>query len=105
MQISAKGLQVLRYFLDSNEEHSGAELSKALAIGSGTLYPLLLRLEKNGWMESRWEDLDPSEAGRPRRRYYRLTAMGEREATLEFNRLLGSIGWSDGRPVWARRVA
>ena len=36
----------------------------------------LARLERLGWVESRWEDVDPSEAGRPVRRYYRLTTDG-----------------------------
>ena len=41
-------------------------------MGSGTLYPLLARLEAAGWFTSEWEDVDPSEVGRPRRRLYKL---------------------------------
>jgi len=47
----------------------------------GTLYKALDRMERAGLLESRWED--PSigaEAGRPRRRLYRVTGLGERAA-------------------------
>jgi PadR family transcriptional regulator, regulatory protein PadR len=40
----------------------------------GTAYPILLRLEHEGWVASRWEDIDPRAEKRPARRYYRLTA-------------------------------
>ena len=37
-----------------------------------SLYPLLYRLEKRGWMEGKWVEKE----GQRRRRYYRLTAQG-----------------------------
>ncbi|HNQ07536.1 MAG TPA: helix-turn-helix transcriptional regulator [Tetrasphaera sp.] len=37
---------------------------------------MLARLEGVGWLTSDWEDVDASAAGRPRRRYYRLTGEG-----------------------------
>jgi PadR family transcriptional regulator PadR len=44
----------------------------------GTLYKALDRLERAGCLESRWEDPDyAAEASRPRRRFYRITAVGE----------------------------
>src|SRR5262245_6732506 len=39
-----------------------------------SLYPLLYRLEKRGWLHGRWVE----KAGQRRRRYYRLTAVGSR---------------------------
>ena len=53
-------------------------------LASGTLYPILLRLESAGWLASRWESVDPSEAGRPRRRLYRITPGGLRRASEAF---------------------
>jgi DNA-binding PadR family transcriptional regulator len=45
----------------------------------GTLYKALARLAGTGFVESRWEDADLAlEAGRPRRRLYRVTALGEK---------------------------
>jgi DNA-binding PadR family transcriptional regulator len=45
----------------------------------GTLYKALGRLERSGLLESTWEDpMLAAEAGRPRRRLYRVTIAGER---------------------------
>lgn len=44
----------------------------------GTLYKALTRLEREGYLASRWEDpLAAADEGRPRRRFYRLTLEGE----------------------------
>ena len=44
----------------------------------GTLYKALARLEDAGLLSSRWEDHEPAEeAGRPRRRLYRVTSAGQ----------------------------
>src|SRR5208282_1432231 len=52
----------------------------ATGLPSGTIYPILARLERIGWVDSDWEDPDAHIAeGRPRRRYYRLTRAGEEE--------------------------
>ena len=68
---------VLRALLaDADREQYGAELGVAAGLPSGTIHPILARLEGVGWLESRWEDVDPSRAGRPARRYYRLTTDG-----------------------------
>lgn len=68
---------VLRALLDDPEaERYGLEIREAAGLPSGTIHPILARLERLGWVESRWEDVDPSAAGRPARRYYRLTTDG-----------------------------
>lgn len=68
---------VLRAFLrDPPGEHYGLDIATVTGLKSGSLYPILGRLEDNGWVSSRWEDIDPADEGRPRRRYYRLTPDG-----------------------------
>jgi DNA-binding PadR family transcriptional regulator len=68
---------VLRAMIsDPSREMYGLEIGKAAQLASGTIHPILARLEGWGWLRSRWEDLDPHDAGRPRRRYYRLTPDG-----------------------------
>jgi PadR family transcriptional regulator len=60
----------------------GYEISKLIEQRSGgavhfyvaSLYPLLYRLEKRGWIQGRWVE----KSGQRRRRYYRLTAQGKR---------------------------
>jgi PadR family transcriptional regulator PadR len=57
-------------------EHYGLELAHEAGLKSGTIYPILARLEAAGWITGHWEDIDPHVEGRRPRRYYRLTARG-----------------------------
>ncbi len=57
---------------DPDREMYGLQLCEAAGLASGTIHPILARLEKAGWLTSRWEEIDARDEGRPRRRYYRL---------------------------------
>ena len=65
-----------------HEARHGYELSKLIASRSrgtltfnvASLYPLLYRLERRGWVQGRWVE----KAGQRRRRYYALTAQGRK---------------------------
>ncbi len=77
VRMSLQTLRVLEAFLENpTQELAGADVQKRGQLASGTLYPILLRLEAAGWFVSRWETVDPSQVGRPRRRLYRLTPSG-----------------------------
>src|ERR687883_1973614 len=71
------------------EQRSGGVLRFNVA----SLYPLLYRLEKRGWIQGRWV----GKAGQRRRRFYRLTAAGkkvlaaQRDTWLEFVEAIGRI--------------
>ncbi len=68
---------VLQALLDApSQEVYGLELVHASGVGAGTCYAILRRLEDEGLLDSWWEDLDPTIAGRPSRRYYRLNGAG-----------------------------
>ena len=85
VRISLQTLRALEAFLDSPaDELSGADVQKRSGLASGTLYPILLRLESAGWFVSRWENIDPASAGRPRRRLYRITPNGLARASEIF---------------------
>ena len=85
VRISLQTLKVLEAFLENpTDELSGSDVNKRSQIASGTLYPILLRLESAGWLTSRWEAIDPVSAGRPRRRLYRLTRSGLARASEVF---------------------
>ncbi|GGK90415.1 hypothetical protein Ppa06_57990 [Planomonospora parontospora subsp. parontospora] len=74
---------VLRAFLeDPTREMYGLEICQTAGLASGTIHPILARFEGLGWLESRWEENDPHEQGRPRRRYYRLTSDGAQSARI-----------------------
>ena len=87
-RLTAQNLKVLALLMSrANDELSGAEIGRATKLLSGTLYPILLRLEEAGWAESRWEVENPHELGRPRRRFYQITGVGMRKARLAFRDL------------------
>ena len=72
--------ELLILSLVEDRPRHGYDLSKLIESRSGgvlrfrvaSLYPLLYRLEKRGWIQGRWIE----KAGQRRRRYYRLTAAG-----------------------------
>jgi PadR family transcriptional regulator PadR len=85
VRMSLQTLRVLGLFLENpTEQLSGAELHQRCSIASGTMYPILLRLESAGWFVSQWESIDPASAGRPRCRLYRLTSTGLKRASEVF---------------------
>ena len=61
----------------------------ALAVEAGSLYPALERLQKKGWLTSRWE---PSPTGR-RARFYTITAAGRKQLGQELSQY--------DRAIWA----
>jgi len=74
-----RGLPEAHGFLLAKAVSEGKDARRLTAYG--TLYKALDRLERAGYLESRWEDPDyAAEAARPRRRFYRLTALGETAA-------------------------
>lgn len=73
--LSAHARTVLAALLDARGQWShGYELARLAGVKSGTLYPLLIRLEAQGHLEAEWQE--PTERGRPPRHAYRLTASG-----------------------------
>jgi PadR family transcriptional regulator, regulatory protein PadR len=84
IRMSGPTLKLLKLLLENPKEgRSGAEISKITKLGSGTMYPLLQRLEIAKWIEGEWENVDPSEIGRPKRRLYKLTRSGQAAASKE----------------------
>jgi DNA-binding PadR family transcriptional regulator len=69
----------------------GLDIMEVTGLPSGTVYPTLTRLETRGFVVGQWEAQSVADrAGRPRRRYYKLTAAG-RAALAESTRLYGAI--------------
>jgi DNA-binding PadR family transcriptional regulator len=70
---------------DPSRWYHGYELLGVTGLKSGSLYPILIRLSDQGWLETAWEHDTPP--GRPRRHLYRLS--GEARsfvATMGHNR-------------------
>src|ERR671928_1942495 len=74
--------ELLILSLVEDQPRHGYDLSKLIEARSGgvlkfnvaSLYPLLYRLEKRGWIQGRWVE----KAGQRRRRHYRVTAEGQK---------------------------
>ncbi len=59
--------------------HHGFDVMDATGLPSGTVYPVLRRLEEEGLVRSRWERHEQAKREkRPPRRYYEIQASGER---------------------------
>jgi PadR family transcriptional regulator, regulatory protein PadR len=70
--------RVVRIFLDDPAVPVyGFDLMQRTRFPSGTIYPILARLERAGWITGQLEAADDANReGRPARRLYRLTAEG-----------------------------
>ena len=93
--------ELLLLSLLEHEARHGYDLNKLIETRSrgvlryhvASLYPLLYRLEKRGWIEGRWVE----KAGQRRRRYYRLTPAGrtvlaaQRRSWSAFSRAISRI--------------
>lgn len=64
---SRYGYQMIQHLKERSEGY--------FQLGEGALYPLLHEMENEGFLRAEWRDQD----GRPKRRYYHLTAKGRRE--------------------------
>ncbi len=84
-------------------ERYGLEIMAALKeaggrkVNFGSLYPTLHKLEKKGYVASRWGEDMPEERGHARRRYYQATGLGERVLAAQEGRRQGLKAW---RPAW-----
>ena len=64
---------ILKVFLeDPQQPRYGFELMRRTGQPSGTLYPILAKLEQAGWIAGGKEVSDPKTEGRPPRRFYRI---------------------------------
>src|SRR6266568_9193033 len=79
---TAHGHQIAKHIQRSTED--------LLQVEHGSLYPALHRLERKGWLASKWE----SRNGRREFKYYRLSATGRKQLAVEeskWKQLVGAI--------------
>jgi len=69
----------------------GLALIRETGLSSGTLYPLLGRLVRMGYLKRSWEDIDPAKAGRPRRCLYIFTTDGAKTAAEQLGKLRSEL--------------
>ena len=86
-RVTGATIDVLACLVESTDSTWGLQIIKAAGRPAGTVYPILERLERAGWVSSAWDDSD--ERPGPRRRLYRLTVEGlpaASEAVAAFRR-------------------
>jgi DNA-binding PadR family transcriptional regulator len=83
-RVSYQTVVVLRCLLDCPIKwRHGYELLERCRLQSGTLYPILLRLQMRNLLERAWRP--PQQAGRPPRHVFRLTKLGLKQAKVLLN--------------------
>jgi DNA-binding PadR family transcriptional regulator len=107
MRLTIPVAKVLSALLaDPDTDRYGLDLMNETGLASGTLYPILQRLQQSDWVAASWEEIDPVAEGRPARRYYRLTAQGAtsaRQALAELHAATvpgKTAGQRKTRPAW-----
>ena len=76
LELRSRGTAEAHGFLLAKELRDGTQARRLTAYG--TLYKALDRLDRAGYLSSRWEDPQlAADDGRPRRRFYRVTMAGE----------------------------
>lgn len=89
-RVSITAVSVLHAIADGYQY--GFDVIDQTGLPSGTVYPALSRLERDGLVKSAWENEQEAHAdGRPARRYYKLTAPGVKalaDATSYYRALL-----------------
>jgi DNA-binding PadR family transcriptional regulator len=100
--VSPQTLSVLELLLESPRSwHYGYALSQRTGLKSGTLYPILVRLAEQGWLDTQWSQ--PEEPGRPPRHTYKLTAEGAKSARQRLAEFQNSAAKSRPRAAPAAR--
>ncbi|MDG4788505.1 helix-turn-helix transcriptional regulator [Micromonospora sp. WMMD1102] len=105
IRITTTLVRVLEVFLDDpTVERYGLDVMRVTGYPSGTIYPILTRLLGAGWLDAHWEDIDPVSAGRPARRWFRLTPDGVQSARAQLaayrQRHAPQRGTVNLRPTW-----
>jgi PadR family transcriptional regulator PadR len=96
-RLSTQTLKVLGTLMTAPQTGlSGAQLGAETKLPSGTLYPILLRLEQSEWLSSEWEDGDPHVLGRPRRRFYTVTEVGREKVLAAYREIYDQAKRLDG---------
>ncbi|MGH3405187.1 MAG: PadR family transcriptional regulator [Streptosporangiaceae bacterium] len=87
-RITDATLDVLEVLLHESEDLYGLKIAKAAGRPTGSVFPILAKLEDCGWVTSEWEDGDPAARG-PRRRFYQLSPDGLVQARQLFAKRRG----------------
>lgn len=95
-RVTPATLDVLEALMGPDEELYGLKIAWNAGRKTGSVYPILARLEEAGWIESCWEREERGERG-PRRRFYRLNPHGLTAARALLTERRGAVLQRAGR--------
>src|SRR5260370_33033969 len=100
LDITPKMATIVKVFLeDPDQPRYGFELMKLTGMASGSLYPMLARLEAAGWLARGRADIDPRAAGRPARTNYMITRAAASTARVQLAALSDQVPPPAPRPL------
>jgi PadR family transcriptional regulator len=100
-RVTPATLDVLEALMGPDEELYGLKIAQKAGRKTGSVYPILARLEEVGWVESFWEREERSERG-PRRRFYQLSPDGLAAARALLIERRGAVRQRVGRAAPTR---
>jgi PadR family transcriptional regulator, regulatory protein PadR len=89
-RVTRATLDVLEALMGPDDELYGLKIAQNAGRKVGSVYPILARLEENGWVESSWEREERGERG-PRRRFYRFSPDGLAAARMLLTERRGAV--------------
>ena len=89
IRVSLPALVILGAFSLAQAPLWGSQIMRSTHITTGTAYPLLNRLETDGYLKGEWEKADPRDLQRPRQKMYVLTPRGKTLFEDFFKQILG----------------
>ncbi|MDX3588938.1 PadR family transcriptional regulator [Streptomyces europaeiscabiei] len=102
-KITSAMLDVMEALLTEGDDVHGYAIAHTAGKPTGSVYPILARLQSAGMLDSHWEAEQPV-AGRPRKKLYRLTPTGRagvRDILLERR---GQLPQTTPRPASGREI-
>lgn len=102
-RVTEATLDVLEVLLGPDDELYGLRIAKAIGRPTGSVFPILARLEQHGWVISEWESGDPASRG-ARRRFYRLSPEGLAGARALLSERRPARRLTSPRPVMRRAL-
>ncbi len=75
LRVTDATLDVVEALLQGGDKLYGLKIARDIGRPTGSVFPILARLERLGWVDSEWESTEATARG-PRRRFYRLNPDG-----------------------------
>ena len=80
VQVSPEFLKILEFFCGNDGWYTGSDVMRVTGLSAGTVYPMVVRMQRAGWLDRRVESIDPVIEKRLPRRFYHISDIGRKNA-------------------------